>query len=211
MERGLVPRFSASENHLTIMSAASRRHPALPESRSNNAEVTAAFERELEALTHDAGFGALEIVAHSTRSVRGALQLSATIDRPGGADLAICERVAARINGNLAAYDASYTLEVESAGLDRALVRANDYERFAGARAKIVTSLTINGSKTHRGVLRGLRSETVVIETETGELLLPMAAIKSANLEYDVRLDFQRDKRQRKQLNGNDRKHGNRR
>ena len=70
-------------------------------------------------------------------------------------------------------------------------------------------NLTVNGGKTHRGILRGLRRETVVLETERGELLLPMAAIKSANLEYDVRLDLQRDKQQRKQHNGNDRTHGN--
>ena len=78
-------------------------------------------------------------------------------------------------------------LEVESAGLERPLVRPADYERFAGKRARIVTSLTVNGGKTHRGILRGLRGETVVLETERGELLLPMAAIKSANLEYDPR------------------------
>jgi hypothetical protein len=48
-----------------------------------------------------------------------------------------------------------------------------------------------------------------VVETESGELLLPMAAIKSANLEYDPRVDFQRDKLQRKQSHGDNRKHGN--
>jgi hypothetical protein len=40
-------------------------------------------------------------------------------------------------------------------------------------------------------------------------LLLPLAAVKSANLEYDARLDLQRDKRQRKQRHGYDRPHRN--
>jgi ribosome maturation factor RimP len=168
-------------------------------------DIAAAFERELDAIAHDKAFAGLEIVQHQARMVRGEAQLRVTIDAADGADLALCERLAARINANLGGLDADYSLEVESAGLDRPLVRPKDYERFAGERARIVTSLTVNGGKTHRGILRGLRRETVVLETEQGELLLPMAAIKSANLEYDVRLDLQRDKQQRKQQNGNDR------
>lgn len=172
-------------------------------------DIAAAFERELDAIAHDKAFVGLEIVQHRARVVRGAAELRVTIDAAGGADLALCERLAARINAQLGRVDADYSLEVESAGLDRPLVRPKDYERFAGSHARVVTSLTVNGGKTHRGILRGLRGETVVMETEHGELLLPMAAIKSANLEYDVRLDLQRDKRQRKQFHGNDRTHGN--
>jgi ribosome maturation factor RimP len=171
-------------------------------------DIAAAFERELDAVVHDKAFVGLEIVQHRVRSVRGATELRVTIDAAGGADLALCERLAGRINSSLGGVSADYSLEVESAGLDRPLVRPKDYERFAGARVRIVTSLTVNGGKTHRGVLRGLRGETAVLETERGELLLPMAAIRSANLEYDVRLDLQRDKQQRKQLHGNDRTHG---
>ena len=73
-------------------------------------------------------------------------------------------------------------------------------------RVRIVTTLTVDGGKTHRGTLRGLRGEAVGSKTERGELLLPMATIKSANLEYDPRADLRRDKRQRKQSNGNIRK-----
>lgn len=172
-------------------------------------DIAAAFERELDAIAHDKAFAGLEIVQHRARLVRGAAELRVTIDAADGADLALCERLAARINAILGGLNADYSLEVESAGLDRPLVRPKDYDRFKGERARIVTSLTVNGGKTHRGILRGLRRETVVLETERGELLLPMAAIKSANLEYDVRLDLQRDKQQRKQQNGNDRTHGN--
>jgi len=168
-----------------------------------------AFERELDAIVHDASFRELEIVQHRARSLRGSTELRVTIDRPGGADLALCERVAARINAGLGSLDEAYSLEVESAGLERPLVRPADYARFAGRRARIVTSLTIAGAKTHRGTLQGLRGEVAVLLTDAGELLLPTAAIKSANLEYDPRVDFQRDKRQRKQLNGNSRQRSN--
>jgi ribosome maturation factor RimP len=171
--------------------------------------IATAFERELDAIAHDPAFDDLEIVAHRARAMRAGTALSVTIDRPGGADLRLCERVAARLNASLGTLDAAYTLEVESAGLERPLLRPGDYERFAGKRTRIVTSLTVNGGKTHRGTLRGMRGEAVVVETESGELLLPIAAIKTANLEFDPRADFKRDKLQRKQGHGYDRKHGN--
>lgn len=157
-----------------------------------------AFERELDAIAHDGAFPHVEIVQHRARSGRGATSFSVTIDCPGGVDLMLCERVAARINASLEAVTGAYALEVESAGLDRPLVRPADYERFAGRPAKIVTSLSVNGAKTHRGTLRGLRGETVILETASGELPLPVATIKSAHLEYDPRADFQRNKRERK-------------
>jgi ribosome maturation factor RimP len=142
-------------------------------------------------------FAHIEIVAHSARAQRGTVALGVTIDRPDGVDLKLCERVAARITARLDPLEEPYTLEVESAGLERPLLRPADYERFAGKQARIVTSLSVNGGKTHRGTLRGLRGETVILETPEGELPLPVATIKSARLEYDPRADLQRSKRQR--------------
>lgn len=161
-----------------------------------------AFERELDAIAHDAAFGKIEIVSHEARRRRGATAFVVTIDLEGGVDISLCERVASRINERLEAFEDAYSLEVESAGLERPLVRPADYERFAGKRARVVTSLLVNGGKTHRGTLRGLRGETVILETENGELPLPVATIKSANLEYDPRADLQRNKRERKKSNG---------
>ena len=173
------------------------------------AAIAAAFERELDAIAHDSAFPGLEIVphrAHSTRRRDDAERYDRSSRRRRLNALRARRRASQRHLGTL---DGAYGLEVESAGLDRPLLRHGDYERFAGERARIVTSLTVGGGKTHRGILRGLRGETVVMETERGELLLPMAAIKTANLEYDPRADFKRDKLQRKQRHGNDTKHGN--
>ena len=161
-------------------------------------DLQIAFERELDAIARDGSFPNIEIVTHEARQSRGATAFVVTIDLPGGVDVSLCERVATRINASLESFDAAYSLEVESAGLERPLVRPADYERFAGERARVVTSLLVNGGKTHRGTLRGLRGETVILETENGELPLPIATIKSANLEYDPRVDLQRDKLQRK-------------
>ncbi|MBV8116934.1 MAG: hypothetical protein JOY69_09585 [Candidatus Eremiobacteraeota bacterium] len=162
-------------------------------------ELQAIFERELEAIAYDrASFPQLEIVARRSSFAGGTAAFGVTIDRPGGADLKLCERVAARLNATLDACDVPYSLEVESAGLERPLVRPGDYARFAGERARIVTSLAVNGNKTHRGMLRGVRGGLVILETPAGELPLPIETIKSANLEYDPRADLRRNKQQRK-------------
>ena len=161
-------------------------------------QLTDLFEREIDAIAHERMTSGVEIVTHAAHARRGTTALIVTIDKDGGVDLATCERVAARINRALEAVDAPYSLEVESAGLERPLLRPHDYERFAGKRARIVTSLQIAGGKTHRGTLVGLRGETVILATENGELPLPIATITSANLEYDPRADLQRDKRERK-------------
>lgn len=161
-------------------------------------ELVEAFERELDAIAHDRAFAGVEIVQHAARTRRTMTVFSVTLDKEGGVDLALCERIAQRLNDALGGFEDNYSLEVESAGLERPLVRPADYDRFAGKQARVITTLTINGNKTHRGTLVGLRGENVVLKTEAGELPLPIATIKSANLEYDPRADLQRNKRERK-------------
>lgn len=160
--------------------------------------VTQAFERAIEQIARDSRFPGVEIVAHAARRGRNSTSLSLTIDRDGGVDLATCERIAARINAELETCGELYTLEVESAGLNRPLTKPGDYERFRGRNAKIVTSLLVRGNKTHRGVLQGVRGTNVILNTGKGELPLPLATIDRANLEYDIRSDLTRDKKQRK-------------
>ena len=166
---------------------------------ASGTNFTEAFERVVHALPHEPAFRAVEIVSTGVRPGRTAA-LTVTVDREGGVDIATCERIAARINVALDAFPDAYTLEVSSAGVDRPLVTAADYDRFAGRNAKVVTTLAIGNAKTHRGILGGVRGTNVVLRMgakgET-ELPIPIAAIKSANLEYDIRADLQRAKREK--------------
>jgi len=158
-----------------------------------------AFERVVHAIPHDAAFRAIEIVTTGVRPGR-TTALSVMVDREGGVDIATCERIAARINVALDAFPDEYTLEVSSAGVDRPLIAPSDYDRFEGRNAKVVTTLAIANAKTHRGVLGGLRGTNVILRTGANaetELSIPLAAIKSANLEYDIRADLQRAKREK--------------
>lgn len=157
-----------------------------------------AFERVVHALPHQSEFRDVEIVSTAARRHRNETALHVTVDREGGVDVGTCERIAARINAALDAFADPYTLEIESAGLDRPLTKPPDYDRFAGRDVKVVTTLVIDGAKTHRGRLEGVRGTNVILRRDGKELPIPIAVIRSANVEYDVRADLQRAKHREK-------------
>jgi ribosome maturation factor RimP len=159
-----------------------------------------AFESAANALPFEAEFRDVEIVSHRARRQGRSVELSLTVDRPGSpVDLAFCERVAARLNAVLETETDPYTLEVESAGLERPLVRPADYERFRDRTVIVTTTLPIEHEYTHRGTLRGVRGNAVIIERKSGEFPIPLELVKSAKIEYDFRADLQRAKRERRE------------
>lgn len=158
-----------------------------------------AFERAAGELPSDPAFSGVEIVEHKSRRHGASFELSLAIDRPGETvDVATCERVAGRINRELDAFSEPYTLAVTSAGLDRPLRQPADYERFRDAAVCLRTKMPLDGRKTHRGTLRGLRAETVVLDVGGSELHVPLESIDAANVEFDIRADLQRAKKERK-------------
>lgn len=76
----------------------------------------------------------------------------------------------------------AYMLEVSSPGIDRPLVRPEDYDRFAGFEARIELSEPVDGRKRFRGRMLGRAADSVRIIGETGEVQLPLAAITKAKL-----------------------------
>ena len=76
----------------------------------------------------------------------------------------------------------TYSLEVSSPGIDRPLVRAEDYRRFAGREAALETRSPIDGRRRFRGRLVGLEGDRVRIATVDGESDVPLAEIAKAKL-----------------------------
>ncbi len=58
----------------------------------------------------------------------------------------------------------AYNLEVSSPGIDRPLVRAQDFTRWSGHEAKIEMSVPVAGRKRFRGVIREVDGGMVAIE-----------------------------------------------
>jgi len=161
--------------------------------------LTEAFENAARALPFQEEFREIEIVAQRARTSGRSTELSLTVDRPGGVDLALCERIAVQINAALETQTAAYTLEVESAGIDRPLVSPADYERFRDSDVLVTTTLPIASEYTHRGKLLGMRGNAVILATKSGELRVPYEMVKSAHIEYDFRADLRRAKQERRE------------
>ena len=111
------------------------------------------------------------------------------IDKPAGISHQDCELVSEQLGTVLDVEDLipfSYTLEVSSPGLDRKLVKVSDYTRFEGKLAKVQTRIPLQNQKTFKGRLRGLRGESVLLESPKGVLLeIPLDVISESRLEFD--------------------------
>lgn len=116
--------------------------------------------------------------------------LRVCLDKPAGAEseyvsIDECEMVNVWLSDALDdsnIIERSYNLEVGSAGLDRELIRDQDYVRFAGRAVEVKTYEQINGSKSHEGVLIGKENGIVAIDTGDGELAIPADKIAKINL-----------------------------
>src|SRR5215472_5852105 len=99
--------------------------------------------------------------------------LKITIDKPQGVNHEDCANVSREVSTILDVEDAvaggSYTLEVSSPGLDRKLLKADDYQRFTGSRVKLMTREPIHGNRHFEGRLQGFQDGKVTLETITGK------------------------------------------
>ena len=76
----------------------------------------------------------------------------------------------------------AYTLEVSSPGIDRPLVRREDFARFAGFEAKIELAAPRDGRRRFRGRLLGVEGDAVRMLVDAAEIELPLASVTRAKL-----------------------------
>ncbi|WP_306227496.1 ribosome maturation factor RimP [Bosea beijingensis] len=113
-------------------------------------------------------------------------------ERPDGTmNVEGCEEISQAVSPALDVDDpiqAAYHLEVSSPGIDRPLVRASDFERWAGHLTKIDTSEPVAGRKRFRGILRGAAGQDALLtrddakSEEERDVAIPMRAIAEARL-----------------------------
>ena len=116
-----------------------------------------------------------------------------------------CERVSKQLSVILDVEELipgpGYTLEVSSPGLDRALKRPADFERFKGRLAKISTSEPVGEAKFFEGRLAGFADGKVRMELKGKEartVEVPLEAIRKANLVVEFSREQRVDSRQLK-------------
>jgi ribosome maturation factor RimP len=79
----------------------------------------------------------------------------------------------------------SFTLEVSSPGLDRPLRGEQDYRRFVGRLAKIVTREPVGGQSHFSGRLAGVDGGAVLLSEGRRRHTVPMDLISRARLEVE--------------------------
>lgn len=79
-----------------------------------------------------------------------------------------------------------YTLSVASAGLDRELIREDDFRRYAGRTVEVKLYEQLDGSKQFEGILEKLENDIVTItifyKNKEKKLDIPYAKIAKINL-----------------------------
>jgi ribosome maturation factor RimP len=118
---------------------------------------------------------------------RGILRLF--VDHPGGGiTLEEITRISRIVSGLLDVHDVipgSYTLEVSSPGLTRALKKPQDYQRFVGRLVRVTTRTPWEGRQVHSGILQGLENDGVCLKEGEQLVCIPLSEIARARLDID--------------------------
>lgn len=114
----------------------------------------------------------VELVEAELRGGGKARTLKVVIDKPEGVTHEDCANVSRELSVILDVEDAvsggPYTLEVSSPGLDRKLLKPEDYARFAGSLVKLMTREPVNGNRHFEGRLKSFAGGKLMLEMLTG-------------------------------------------
>lgn len=89
------------------------------------------------------------------------------IDREGGVDIDCCEAVSRPLSDALDEADpiqGSYTFEVSSAGLDRALKKPGHFARCMGQKVDVKLYRPVDGRRSVTGLLTGYEDGAVLVD-----------------------------------------------
>ena len=145
------------------------------------------IERQIAPSVEAAGYDLVQV-----RFMReGGRTLQVMVERKDRRPVSVedCTEVSRMISALLDVEDpvpGAFLLEVSSPGIDRPLVRLEDYVRFAGFEAKIEAGRAIEGRRRFHGRLKGVAGEAVLIDCdhvdETRPVEIPFADIRRAML-----------------------------
>jgi ribosome maturation factor RimP len=138
-----------------------------------NTDIQTEIETRLATAEPDVELLACEQVA--------AERLRIVIDRPGGVDIALCERV----TGHLRDLLNEVGLEVTSPGPRRPLTKPDHFRRYLGRRARVRTREPRDGHKNFTGELVGASDDEVTVAADSGVVSIPYAEINRSNLLED--------------------------
>ena len=126
---------------------------------------------------------AIELVELRCQPQGGQLHVRLLVDCVGGVTIQQCAKVNQLIGQALEGshvIEGGYTVEVSSPGLDRALVTKRDFERAIGEDLKVHAGEADGRTRELAGMLLAVQPEAIVLKTDSGNITLPLAEIRSA-------------------------------
>ena len=104
-------------------------------------------------------------------------------EKPRGVDVEDCATVSNQLTHLFQVENIDYDrLEVSSPGLDRPLVKAADYTRFAGSQVQIKLRMPIGERRQFNGTLIGIEGDQVQLELGENTITFPLSNIDKARL-----------------------------
>lgn len=123
---------------------------------------------------------------------RKTLQIMAERISDGEMGIEDCGRLSRALSPVLDLQDpiqGEYSLEISSPGIDRPLIRLEDFARFVGHEAKVETAAMIDGRKRFKGVIAGVDGDEIRLTTPEGdEVRFKISALSEARLVLTDRL-----------------------
>ena len=135
------------------------------------AEVTA-IEARCGKIAEGMGFELVDVAVEKEPTGR---YLRFTIDKPEGISLDDCEAYHKAVRSLADTVDYDF-MEVSSPGIDRPLKKDRDFERNLGSEIEVKLFRPMDGAKLLTGILAGLDSGDILLETPDGVKRIPRKA-----------------------------------
>jgi len=118
-----------------------------------------------ERVAQSSGLELVDLELHGGGKSR---MLRVYIDKPGGVTHEDCANFSREVGTIFDVEDvvpgSSYLLEVSSPGLDRKLLKPDDYQRFIGSLVKLSTREPVNGNQHFEGRLLAMHEGRITLE-----------------------------------------------
>ncbi len=122
--------------------------------------------------------------------VRGRkLILRVIIDKESGVSIEDCERMSRALEAILDVEDPikePYVLEVSSPGIDRPLRGRQDFIKYMGRKARIITKEKVENQNFFVGKIEGAMEDGIILRLKNKSIFIKYSNISRANLEVEV-------------------------
>ena len=150
--------------------------------------VASKIEEVAQRVTESEGLELVEVEVKGGGAGHRLVRIA--IDKPAGVTHADCENVSHQVGTILDVEDlvpgGRYTLEVSSPGVERKLLKPQDYQRFQGKKAYITLREPLDGRRHWEGTLAGIEDGIVVLQTAPDQTVrFAFDQVQKAHLKFE--------------------------